>query len=396
MAASKPSSPQLGASRARSQRGPSEAVPSAQRAPAALHMPRDFSISLNAYNRGDPDPSSPVAPATAVKQSMRGFEPTYVNIVDYIIRITYRIWEQKDVGYIYDTYADDCEVWGDSGMLAGRDPVLEHTLSQNNAFPDIRIYAEDVIWAGDDEAGFHTSHRSQIVGTNTGHSAWGPPTGRRVQILCIANCVALDNVIFREHVVYDTCEVLSQLGYDPVEAARKAAAAGGDRVLSGDFLAASPVRSADGGRPASRPIPAIGDEGPEEFVRAAAHTIWNRRNLAAMERIYHPSIVSRGTGGRVLSGVGSLQAYALSVLAAFPDLWFSIDDLYWMGNPRDGYSVAFRWSLIGAHRGAGRYGPPTGREVCLWGVNHWGIENGRVAREWMTFNEFGVLMQIHR
>ena len=38
-------------------------------------------------------------------QPMRGFEDTYVDIVDYIIRITHRIWEDQDVGYIYDTYA---------------------------------------------------------------------------------------------------------------------------------------------------------------------------------------------------------------------------------------------------------------------------------------------------
>ena len=29
---------------------------------------------------------------------MKGFEDTYVDIVDYIIRITHRIWEDQDVG----------------------------------------------------------------------------------------------------------------------------------------------------------------------------------------------------------------------------------------------------------------------------------------------------------
>ena len=31
-----------------------------------------------------------------VHQSLQGFDPTYRNIIDYIVRITYRIWETND------------------------------------------------------------------------------------------------------------------------------------------------------------------------------------------------------------------------------------------------------------------------------------------------------------
>src|SRR3569623_845831 len=59
-------------------------------------MPRDFSISLDAYRKGGTDAFLGKAPEHAKKQPLPGFEPTYVNIVDYIIRITHRIWEEKD------------------------------------------------------------------------------------------------------------------------------------------------------------------------------------------------------------------------------------------------------------------------------------------------------------
>ena len=67
-----------------------------------------------------------------------------------------------------------------------------------------------------------------------------------------------------------------------------------------------------------------------------------------------------------------------------------------MGNAKDGFLVAIRWSLDGTHRSNGRYGEPTGREVNLWGITHWVIENNVVTKEWTTFNEFGVLMQLNR
>ncbi len=366
------------------------------RALEARHMPRDFSISLDAYRRGGTDAFLGNAPVHATRQPMRGFEQQYANIIDYIVRITHQIWEEKDIGYIYDTYSHDCMVWGELGLAAGRDLVVQHVIEQSNAFPDMRILADEVIWAGDDEVGFHTSHRSQIIGTNTGYSTHGAPTGKRIQFLCMANCVTRDNEIFYEHVAYDTCFLVKQLGFDPLETARRAGEALGDNRLPADFLSSEPRRTVGQSKPDLVPIPdSIGDN-PEEFVRAAAQTIWNRRNFAAVEKVYHPGIVSEVTGGRVFHGTGQLRSFMLSLMAMFPDALYSIDDLYWMGNTEEGFLVAQRWSMLGSHRGHGRYGAPTGREVSLWGITHWVIEGGRVTKEWTTFNEFGALTQILR
>ena len=79
-------------------------------------MPNDYSVSLDAYRRGGTDMFLAKPPEGLVSQPMRGFETTYINIVDYIVRITHRIWEEKDIGYIYDTYSHDCKVWDDFGL----------------------------------------------------------------------------------------------------------------------------------------------------------------------------------------------------------------------------------------------------------------------------------------
>ena len=77
-------------------------------------------------------------------------------------------------------------------------------------------------------------------------------------------------------------------------------------------------------------------------------------------------------------------------------LGVTVDDIYWMGNPKEGFVVSIRWSAIGTHRGFGAYGEPTGKQVTLWGITQWVIEDGVVQKEWMMFNEFGILMQLHR
>ena len=45
-----------------------------------------------------------LSPGEERRQSMEGFDDDYVDIVDYIIRCTYKIWEQKGLGRIYDHY----------------------------------------------------------------------------------------------------------------------------------------------------------------------------------------------------------------------------------------------------------------------------------------------------
>ena len=62
------------------------------------HMPRDFSISLDALRDGGTDAFLLQRPEHAVEQPMDGFDPEYVNFVDWIVRITHRIWEEKDIG----------------------------------------------------------------------------------------------------------------------------------------------------------------------------------------------------------------------------------------------------------------------------------------------------------
>ena len=113
-----------------------------------------------------------------------------------------------------------------------------------------------------------------------------------------------------------------------------------------------------------------------------------------MTGVCDPAVQTEMSTGRAFPDLAQLRAHNLTMLAMFPNLAMRIDDLYWMGDQRAACLVAIRWSAVGHHRGHGPYGPPTGREVHLWGITQWHIERGRVRREWTTFNEFGILMQL--
>ena len=355
-------------------------------------MPPDFSISLKASGGTDEMLRNP---RTKRIQSMRGYEDHYVDIIDWIVRITHRCWEEKDIGYIYSTYRHNAVVYDDYGLQYGRDKIVADTVHTINAFPDIRLYADEIIWAGDDEKGFHTSHRTVIAGTNTGYSKYGPPTGRRMLCWCIANCSSLENEMFAEWVIYDTASMLYQLGYDLREMARKF----GNEMDSGAFHG---TRSGEAERQAGQDRPqyllpsnASGFD-VEEFIRRIYHNIWNRRSLSDVRLAYHPSLQFIGSTGRSIQGRGDYQSFILSILAMFPDLAMRVDEIYWMGNDDDGYLASVRWNIQGTHKGNGIYGQPTNRPISMWGITQHQIVDGKINAEWMLFNEFVVMQQIFR
>lgn len=352
--------------------------------------PTDFTISLRAKGSTDQQLHRP----GERRQSMRGFEDHYTDIVDYIVRATHRAWEEKDIGYVYDFYKHNAVIRAESGMAFGRDQVIANSIGLMNAFPDMRWLAGEVIWSGDDDVGFHTSHRGLFIGTNTGWSAFGPPTGRRCAFWAMANCITVSNEIYDEYVIENTASMIQQLGLDVRDVARRTAAEiDVDAYAKVNF--GEPTRLLGQGKPEHMP-PAPDAFDPEDFVRRMFHYVWNWRMVGMTRDFFAPNIRAFGPVERASYNLGDYQANVMARLATFPDLALSVDDVYWMGNEVEGYMVAVRWGMVGTHRGWGIYGKPTNRRVHLWGMSHFDVRGGRIVEEWTMFNEFSVLQQILR
>lgn len=356
-------------------------------------MPTDYSISLEKYtSRGTPAEKR-IPDDFGPMQSMRGFEGTYRNIIDYIVRITYRIWEDRDVEYIADTYSDTSHVYDDYGLQLGCQKIISDTHHTTGAFSDIQLIADEIVWAGDDDIGYHTSHRTIIRGTNDGDSKYGPATNKYIDVLVIANCVALKNEIFLEHVLYNNSSMLQHLGHDL-----------NDIVPT---LAASPppgwprdATTWDALRTASSPAQPISIAQPidgfdiDRFARATIDQLWNSRDFGALEKAYADNFAFQGPTDRNFAGARPYRELLQSLFTAFPDLAVQIDEVYWMGNDQEGYLTSERWSAEGTHTGAGIYGEPTGKPVQIWGITQHHVIGGRIVAEWMLFNELDLMMQL--
>ena len=212
-------------------------------------------------------------------------------------------------------------------------------------------------------------------------------------MFCIANCVAKNNEIYYENVVYDTAGLIKQLGLDLNEIAKQIAKDGNIGPFAPNFKNSKPRRNIKKLKPISYVIP---DKitNMRKFVHAVFDTIWNRRNFSAIKRVYSNNIEFEGSTSRKFKGLPKLKNFIISLIASFPDLALSIEDLYWMGNDKEGYLVSIRWGAVGTHKGNGIYGDPSNKECYLWGITQWEIKNNKIIKEWTGFNELAILIQI--
>jgi predicted ester cyclase len=358
------------------------------------HMPTDGAITLKKYMASTggewrlPDDCM-----NAPKQSMRGFEDAYRNIVDYIVRITFRIWDDRDVEYIRDTYGAESHTFDDFGLQFGSDKVVRDTYASMTAFSDIECVAQEVIWAGDDEVGFHTSHRVLIRGTNDGPSKYGPATGKKVEFVVIANCVAKNNIISLEHVLYNAPALIEQLGFDIHDQLQKMQSEPPQGWPLPEALWNQMRNAVKPPQPISEADPVAGFD-VDRLVRGAFGETWGARRSPDRLRAYYTDDVSVvSASNRKWTGLEKHCEFFDMLTQAFPDLCVQVDEVYWANEGAETH-VALRWSATATHAAAGLYGAPTHSKVRLWGLNQYDVVGERIAREWMLFNEFDILLQL--
>lgn len=329
------------------------------------------------------------APAGGRTQDMAGFEDQYVDIVDYIVRITDEIWMDRAIGRIYDTYDASCVIYSSYGVVRSVEEVIAGTVTTLNAFPDGEIHHLNVAWSGDEDAGFYTSHLGHSRSTNVGRTGFGPATGRRASIRFAADCISRENRIHTEWLVRDNGAMVRQLGFDIHEVARRTAEAPGfERFIL------SPETRLEGQAP--RRALDLPTDTVDGWARHMMHNLWNLRRLDWLDRYYAPDAIVHAGGGRVAQGARNIGALMIHVQAAIPDGVMRIEHVC-HSEETDGVIVAVRWVLEGTTAPGGVLGEcPAGKPVFMMGVSHMRFAGGRIAEEYMVFDELGVLAQAYR
>jgi predicted ester cyclase len=110
-------------------------------------------------------------------------------------------------------------------------------------------------------------------------------------------------------------------------------------------------------------------------------------NPAEFANLVHPQVVDLNTGQA--SPLAAFQDRARAVQSAFGELEGRVDDLL-----VDGDRIAWRFTLIGTHRGPFLGEPATGKRITLTGTNFQRLAGGVVIEHFTLLDAFGALRQI--
>jgi predicted ester cyclase len=339
------------------------------------------------------EPRELLAPAGPRTQSLDGFDDEFKDIVDFIYRITHRIWVEGAIGRIYDYYDYACTVHTPYTITRSVEDVVAGTATMLNAFPDRESHFLNVAWSGDAEQGFYTSHLGFSRMTNRGPTQYGPATNKTVLIRTCADCISHGNRIHTEWLVRDNGALVRQLGFDRHEVARRLAvgAATGSQALKQPGTQRSKLYGPLGPQPLALP-----QHSHVEAAQHLLHDIWNRRRLDRIGEIYAADAVVHSGGGRVAVGVRNISALVISMLAAIPDAVLRVEHGCW-SEERDGIIVAVRWVLDGSTRSGGFLGEvPNAQSISMMGISHLRFTGDKIVEEWTLFDEVAVLVQAYR
>lgn len=335
------------------------------------------------------DISDMMNPGPERRMDLPGFDDEFVDFPHYIIRITERIWHDREVELCLKWYSQDCAIHTLAGPIAGAQTVVDNTWATLAAFPDRRLDGDNVIWSDEGDGSFLSSHLITSKMTNCGDSDFGPATGKQVLVRTIADCLCRDNRIVEEWLVRDNLALVKQFGFDPHAVAARQAARDAERGKPLVTVLAPYHADAIAGEDAAPRSEA------QRIAVALLRAAWGHGDEGDTNALSDFRLGAWVPGGAFLYGPDQHAAWRAPIRAAFgarARLRIEhIAEVPYLGEARD---VAVRWSLAGWHDNVGAYGEPTGAPLLIMAVSHFRVISGRVREEVTIWDDIAVLRQI--
>ena len=318
---------------------------------------------------------------------MKGFGSQFKDLPEYILKITYQIWENRDVESIMEYYAENIPVRSPSGVTYGPEAVVRATKATLNEFPDRQLLGEDVIWISDENSGYLSSHRILTKATHMKDGVYGKASGKKLTYRVIADCACKNNQVYDEWLVRDQGAIVRQLEIDSKKyAANLIENEGGpDKALT-PYDQHPPFKS-------TYIAPILNNFNSGNNYAEILKSIMDD-NKKTVEKNYDRAIQQFQPGGLIKNGIEEVIRFWVDLKTAFPDSIFNVEHISFTEEKDQPKKAAIRWSLVGNHNGDGIFGSPSGANVYVMGINHAEFGPRGIKNEWILFDETMIWKQI--
>ncbi|MEM1386739.1 MAG: ester cyclase [Pseudomonadota bacterium] len=322
---------------------------------------------------------------------MKGFDPKFADIPDYILGVTKEIWEDRKIASLDGYYAPDIIVRSPASVVVGNQGVIAATMATLAEFPDRALLGEDVIWYRDAETGVFSSHRLVSTATHTKPGVYGAATGATLRYRIIADCHVINNQIDDEWLIRDQGAIVRQMGISPKDYARDLIVReGGPEQCVAPYTPKNDIAG---------PYSGTGNDDPWGARLAAILQRIMAADFAVIPEAYDRAAELEYPGGLRASGFDGADGFWMGLRASFPNAEFKIDHAVGRHDPTMPPRAALRWTLHGQHEGYGAFGEPTGAKVFVMGATHaefgaLGTGEPKLRREWTLIDETAIWKQI--
>ncbi|MEM7197226.1 MAG: ester cyclase [Pseudomonadota bacterium] len=309
------------------------------------------------------------------------------DLPDYIIGITREIWEERGIATLNHCYAADIPVRFAEGITIGNQAVINGTLATLAQFPDRELLGEDVIWCGNEQDGFLSSHRLLTMGTHTGDGVFGPPTNKRFIVRAIADCAVTNHQINDEWLIRDTAGIVTQLGMDVRTFARNLIIReGGPEKCARPYHPAINVQGPYRGR---------GNDSPWGKKLAAILNCIMQKDIAIIPSSYDRAVQTEHPSAITVHSHSDTEKLWMGLRSSFPSAKFAIEHQIGREDDMMPPRAAIRWGMTGTHDGWGMFGQPSGADVHIMGFTHVEFGPYGIRREFTLFDPVSIWKQIY-
>lgn len=126
----------------------------------------------------------------------------------------------------------------------------------------------------------------------------------------------------------------------------------------------------------------------KRLTRRMFDEIWNEKDRAKIDEFYHEDFVGHGFGAED-GDVDGYKEWFDVITAAFPDLHFTVDNLF-----EDGDLGGCTWTATGTNEGSFMGFDPTNEKSSVQGVSVHRVKDGKITEAWMQYDAMKVLQTV--
>jgi predicted ester cyclase len=130
----------------------------------------------------------------------------------FVRSILLNLWNARLVNMVRAHYAPGHVAFVPGGRkLYGYGDYENFVITLMASFPDLALTIDHQCHLGNAARGYRVATRFTLQGTHEGYGPYGPPTGRRIFLICFSHHVIKNGRIVQEWTLFDEFALLKQL-----------------------------------------------------------------------------------------------------------------------------------------------------------------------------------------